>query len=147
MGLKRLDATAKISQQSAYPTGTSENLNRQWVKYLEFCIYFSLVALLASTTMLVWYGQYLSNKLRSHSSLVSYMVRVKTLHNLLNYHTKRFHGLVLRLTIQGTRHKNKHITHRACLIMPKILQKIHGVLDFSNDDHVVFWTASLVAFF
>ena len=107
--LLNLQQQAKETLKNAYAIGTFENLNTQWVKYLDFCIYFGLLAFPATTLVLVWYAQFLSKKLKAHSSLVSYLSGVKTLHTLLKFHTVGFNGILLKMTLRGLRRTNKHI--------------------------------------
>ena len=83
--LEQLKIDMRRSQQRAYAIGSFSNFNTQWVTYLSFCVKFSLVALRATTTTLTWYAQFLSKKLKSHQSLISYLVGAKKLHALLGH--------------------------------------------------------------
>ena len=145
--LHSLQRDVRRSQQFAYAEGSFANFNTQWVKFLSFCVKFSLVALPASTPTLSWYAQYLSRKLKSHRSLVSYMAGAKKLHVFLGFTTDGFRGITLILTLQGLRRLNKHQVRRSSPITPAILKLIHSSLDHNNKEDVVFWTACVVAFF
>ena len=72
-------------------------------KISKFLHIFGLAPFLATTLILVWYAQFLSRKLRAHGSIVSYLSGVKTLHTLLNFSVKGFHGFLLKLTLRGLR--------------------------------------------
>ena len=144
--LQQIQEDAKTAQRNAYALGTFDNFTSQWVTFLKFCLYFSLAPFPASTVTLVWYSQYLSTKLKSHSSLVSYLSGVKTLHNLLNYSVVGFSGFLLKITLRGLRRLNPHVVTRARPITPALLRAMHSQLDHDNPVHVVFWCASLFAF-
>ena len=137
---------ARRTLHNAYTLGTFENLNTQWVMYLEFCIYFELVPFPASTILLVWYAQYLSRHLRAHGSIVSYLSGVKTLHTLLNYRIAGFHGFLLKLTLRGLRRGNPHIVKRARPMTPAILHDIHSTLNLQEPIDAIFWAISVLAF-
>ena len=107
--LNRIKKDVRRSQQSAYAEGTFDNLNTQWVKYIAFCLYYRLGALPASTATLVWYVQFLSKGLKSHSSLISYLSGVKKLHTFLGFSTTGFSGIALKLTLMGLRRLNPHV--------------------------------------
>ena len=68
-----LQIQARHSQCNTLAKGTYQNLSCQWVKFLIFCLHFDLVALPASTTVLVWLAQWLGNKMKSHATVVAYL--------------------------------------------------------------------------
>ena len=144
--LWQIHMEARESQRNAYALGTFDNFTSQWVMFLRFCLYFSLDPFPASTVTLVWYCQYLSKQLKSHSSLVSYLAGVKTLHNLLNYNIVGFSGFLLRLTLRGLRRMNPHVVTRARPMTPALLRAIHSKMNFKDPVHTTFWCASLFAF-
>ena len=146
MELQQLQEEAKKSQRHAYALGTFDNFNLQWVTFLRFCLYFNLDPFPAATVTLVWYSQFLSRKLKSHASLVSYLAGVKTLHNLLNFSTIGFSGFLLKITLRGLRRLNKHVVTRTRPMTPALLRRIHAQLDHNDPVHVVFWCACIFAF-
>ena len=101
-------------------------------------MYFDLSPFPASTYVLVWYSQYLTRYLKAHSSIVSYLSGVKTLHTLLGYSIHGFHGFLLKLTLRGLRRDNTHVVVRARPMTPSILRKIFYNLDHSNPIHAIF---------
>ena len=141
-----LDRDARKSQRCTYAEGTFDNLSLHWVTFLSFCVYFELDPFPAETVTLVWYAQYLSRKLKSHSSLVSYLAGVKTLHELLNYSIVGFTGFMLKLTLRRLRRLNMHIVIRARPMTPLILRVIHAHLNHDDPVHAVFWCACLFTF-
>ena len=142
-----LDRTAKNTQRKAYADGTFENLRVQWVKYLEFCIYFNLIAFPASTTVLVWFVQFLGKTVKAHGTVLSHVSGIKKLHILLGFKTSGFRGYLLTMTLCGLRRGNKHIVKRARPMTPSLLTEIHGTLDHSNPIHAIFWCINVLAFF
>ena len=145
--MNRIKKDARRSQRSAYAEGTFDNLNTQWVKYIAFCLYFRLCALPASTATLVWYVQFLSKGLKSHSSLISYLSGVKKLHTFLGFLTTGFSGIALKLMLMGMRCLNPHIPRRARPITPALLKTIHSKLDMNKASDIIFWLICLMAFF
>ena len=145
--LDQLKRRARISQQHAFADGTFSNLNTQWVKFLSFCVHFSLTALPATTPTLVWYTQYLSEKTKAHATVVNYLSGIKTLHELLGYSTVGFRGVMLKLTLQGLRRLNKHIPRKARPMTPRILKEMYAVLQHNVPEDAVFWLICNMAFF
>ena len=118
----QLQQDARRMLRSAYATGTFENLNTQWVKFLTFCVEYDLWPFPATTMVLVWYAQYLSRHLKAHASIVAYMSGVKTLHTLLNFSSSGFQGFLLKLTLRGLHRNNTHIVSRALPMTPALLR-------------------------
>ena len=145
--LIQLHKDAQKSQRSAYAEKSFSNLVCQWVTYLQFCQYFTLIPLPACTLQLVWYVQYLSRKLKAHGSLVSYIIGVKTLHTLMNQPVLAFRGVMLRLTMMGLRRNNTHVVRQAKPITPFILKDIKRQLNLNQFRDLIFWCACLVGFF
>ena len=144
--LLKLKQDTRETSKSAYAIGTFENLNTQWVKFLEFCVYFGLKAFPATTLVLVWYAQFLSRSLKAHSSIVGYLSGVKTLHTLLKYSISGFNGLLLKMTLKGLRRNNQHIICRAQPMTPSILQQLHASLNHNDPIHAIFWGICIFAF-
>ena len=144
--MEQLQHDARMSLRRAYALGRFENLNIQWVKYLNFCIYFELTPFPATTLVLVWYVQFLSHTFRAHASIVGYLSGIKTLHTLLNFSIAGFRGFLLKLMLRGLRRDNEHVVHRARPMTPAILHRIHGQLNHNNPVDVVFWGICLYAF-
>ena len=138
---------ARRSQAAAFATGTMENLLTQWVKFILFCLKFSLVAIPASDVTLAWYAQYLSRKFRSHTSIVNYLSGMKTLHLLLDANISGFKGFLIKLTLRGLRRLNPYVPRQVVLIDPLILLHIRRTLDLQNPLHATFWAICLVSFF
>ena len=145
--LSEIIADAESSRRCAYADGTYANLNCHWVKFLKFCVYFNLIAFPASTHTLAWYAQFISRKLKSHSSVVAHLSSVKTLHKFLNFSIGGFRGFHLKLTLQGLRRNCSHSTKRAKPITPAILRIIHSSLNLEVPEDAVFWCACITAFF
>ena len=119
----------------------------QWVKFINFCLYFGLLPFPASTAALMWYAQYLANKFKAHSSVVNYLSGLKTLHVLLELPIDGFTGLLLKLTLKGLRRLNSHILHQAFPMTPNILLDIRSTLGLTNPEDATFWAICLVAFY
>ena len=99
--LRTLKNDMKKSQAAAFATGTLENLVTQWVKFLLFCVKFSLIMVPTSDTTLSWYAQFLSRSFKSHASIINYLSGVKTLHLLLEADVTGFKGFLLKLMLRG----------------------------------------------
>ena len=137
---------AKQTQRMAYELGTYNNYYVQWVKYLKFCVYFSLQAFLATTSILVWYTQYISRSLKVHRSILAALAGVKKLHEFLGMDTQGFHGFFLKITLLGLRKTNQHVVKQARPVTPSILKKIHLVTNHQDPVEAVFWGCSLLGF-
>ena len=142
----QLQMDARRSLRSAYAAGSFENLNTQWVTFLQFCICFELQPFPATTILLVWYSQFLSRHLAAHASIVSYLSGVKTLHTLVNFSIKGFHGFLLKLTLRGLRRDNQHVIKRAQPMTPALLRQIHHKLNHTDPIQAVFWGICVLAF-
>ena len=147
ISLEELDNNVRQSQASAFAEGTLRNLTMQWLKYLSFCLFHGLDPVPASYDTLCRYAQFLSMCLKSHGALLCYLSGVKTLHVLLNMETKQFDALLLKLTLRGLHRNNKHVPQQAPPVTPHILTSIYNILDFDNEDDVIFWAVVLVGFF
>ena len=75
--LQELNKQTKHAQAHAFAAGTFENYQSQWVTYLSFCLRFRLVALPASTLVLIWFAQFVMKKLKAHGSLLGFFSRNK----------------------------------------------------------------------
>ena len=135
------------TQSELFAAGTWENLLRQWVKFLIFCLKFNLRAIPVQDATLAWYVQYLSKKFKSHTSVVNYLNRVKTLHLLLEASIAGFGGFLVKLTVRGLRRINKHQSKQALAINPLILNHLYDVLNHNDLLHVTFWAICLTSFF
>ena len=144
--LQILQQDAKRTLRRAYAVGTFDNLNTQWVKVLNFCVYFSLAPFPALTLVLVWYAQFLSRSFKAHASIVSYLSGVKTLHTLFNFSIAGFQGFLLKLTLRGLRRTNENVVQRARPMTPALLRKIHAELNHNNPIDAIFWCLCLYAF-
>ena len=138
---------AKKSRAAAFAPGTFDNFFTQWVIFLEYCIYFKLVALPASGEVLTGFVQFMSTRLRAHQSLQGYLSGVKKLHLFLKQSIKGFKDSMLELTMKGLQRTNKHITKRAHAMSPAILERIHSQLNMDKPEDAVFWCACIIAFF
>ena len=145
--LAQLQMDTRRSQQAAYADRTFENFSCDWVKYLDFCVEFELVALPAKTSTLTWFAQYASKKIRAHGSLIHCISSAKKLHKLLGCNTRGLGGIMLKITLQGLRCSSEHIMSRAPSITQTILRKIHSLLDFSVVDDILFWGVCTLGFF
>ena len=147
MPLSVLDQNVKKSQASAFAVGTFSNLTTQWVKYLCFSIHYQMTPLPVSVEDLCRYAQYLDHCFKSHQSVRNYLSGVKTLHVLLGFSTTSFQSKVFAFTLQGMRRNNTYTKQQAPPITVQILEKIYHLLDFSNEDDVIFWAVVLIGFF
>ena len=107
----QLQIETRTKQKAAYAEGTFGNFNTHWVKYLQFCVDFGLVALPARTATLTWFAQFASRKLKAYGSLVNCISSVKRLHELMGCTTTGFDGIMLKITLQGLRRNSTHIEH------------------------------------
>ena len=144
--LAQLQRDARKTQARAFADGTVNNYCVQWVKYLKFCLYFGLFPFPASMTMLVWFTQFLSRKLKVHGSILAGILGTRKLHELLGFHTEGFDGFFLKLTLKGLRRLNLHVVKRAKLVTPTILKHIYQVTNHEDLLEMVFWACSLLAF-
>ena len=145
--LAELDKGARHAQVHAFALGMFENYQSQWVIYLNFCLKFGLVALPASSLVLVWFTQYLTRRLKVHGSLSGYLSGVKKLHLFTGHNTKAFHSFVFKLTLQGMWRMNEYVLKQAAPMMPRILELMHKQLDHQDKFDVIFWCALIFAFF
>ena len=135
------------SQRKAFAEGTFDNHLCQWVTYLEFCVFFQLVAFPANALVVAWYAQFLTRRLKSHGALLSYISGVKKLHQMLGYSIKSFKHFILKITLMGLKRSNEHVVVQAPPITPKLLEQMHAQLNFTLEEDVVFWAAAILAFF
>ena len=145
--LRELERKAKHAQAHAFATGTFENYQSQWVTYLAFCIKFGLVALPASTLVLIWFVQFLTRKLKAHGSLTGYLSGIKKLHLFTRQSTRSFHSFLLKLTLRGMRRLNNYVSKQALPITRRLLEAMHAQLDHNDEFDVVFWCACIMGFF
>ena len=82
-----------------------QNLQLQWIKYLNFCGYFGLRALPAEEETLVLFAQYLTRRLKLADFITNYVSSVKTLHVLVRAEVGTFKGIALSLTLKRFKEK------------------------------------------
>ena len=145
--LHQLDANVRRSQTSAFAEGTLTNLTYEWVKFLDFCLFYQLQALPAHPHTLCRYAQYVASLVKSHQTVVSYLSGVKTLHLLMNVSTVAFNSFLFRLAMRGMNRLNTHVPHQAPPMTAHLLKDIHKLLDFTKEDDVILWAVLLVGFF
>ena len=138
---------ARRAQSRSVAEGTFDNYINQWVTYLQFCAYFSLKALPAAPTVLIWFVQHLSTKVKSHNTVQSFLSGVRKLHLIFQLPDKSFSDYILKMTMQGLSRMCQHIKKQAAPVTPDILEKIHAVLDFEKESDAVFWAVCVFAFF
>ena len=144
--MEQLILEAKVTQRKAYAFGTFNNYYVQWVKYLRFCVYFSLQAFPATTSILVWYVQYVSRSLRAHGSILASVAGAKKLHEFLGFSTDGFDGFFLKITLLGLHRSSTHVVKRAKPVTPSMLRRIHAVTNHQDPVEAVFWGCNLLAF-
>ena len=137
----------RTSQKRAFAEGTSLNFITNWVKYLEFCLYFSLVALPASPLVLMCFAQHVANRVKSVGTVKGAMSAVRKLHLALKLSVTSFEDTAFKWTMQGIQRMSTHISKQAKPITPEILLKIHAKLDFQKIEDAVFWLVCLLAFY
>ena len=97
--------------------------------------------------VLIWFSQYMSKKLKAHGSLVNYISRVKKLHKIMGLPVPNFDNYILKMTLRGLHRLNTHIVEQARPITPTILEVMYAQLDMNKEEDILFWCASLLAFF
>ena len=135
------------SQASSVAEGTFDNYINHWVNYLEFCIYFSLAAFPAQATTLMWFVQYLSDKVKSHRTIQGAVSAINKLHKILRVDNNAFSDYIFQMTMSGLQRLNTHISKQAAPMTPKLLEQIHGQLDLNNVQDAVFWAVCIFGFF
>ena len=89
----------------------------------------------------------LSRSFKAPSSISNYISGVKTLHLLLELPVTAFEGYDLKLTIRGITRTKMHCPKQAKPITPKLLARIHDVLDHKNSVHATMWCLCLSSFY
>ena len=145
--LKALQSELKQSTSSAFATGTNKNLKTQWHTFLIFCIYFNFAYLPASTKTIRLFAQFLSRSFKSVQSIRNYISGIRTMHALLGCGFDHINEYLLNLSLKGLSRLKPHRIKRAEPMTISILYAIHDVLDFSNDDDIVYWCCMIWAFF
>ena len=145
--LEDLDRGVSRAQSSAFAEGTLKNLTTQWVRYLTFCTIYQINPFPASIEDLCRFAQYLSLILKSHQSILNYISGVKTLHKLLKFETAQFTDLLVVLTLRGLHRLNTHVPKQSPPVSLEILDRISKLIDFDNEDDVIFWAVVLIGFF
>ena len=134
------------AQMSAFAEGTLSNLTYQWVKYLDFCLFYGFNALPADPHILCRYADYIASSVKSHKTVL-YISGVKTLHLLLNLPVKAFDDFIVRITLRGMGRLNTHTPNQAPPMTAHYLAEIKKLLDFGKEDDVILWAILLVGFF
>ena len=145
--LEELDRNVRRSQMSAFAEGTLSNLTYQWVKYLDFCLFYGFQALPAEPHTLARYAEYVASTVKSHKTVLAYISGVKTLHLLLNLDISAFVEFMFKLTLRGMGRLNTHTPTQAPPMTAQYLSEIKKLLDFTREDDVILWAMLLVGFF
>ena len=135
------------SRSRAFAEKTSANHLSVWVKYLKFCIYFSLVAFPASEQIISWFAQKVANSVKTARTVASSVAAVEKLHLILGFSVRGFRDYLLRITMMGISRGCTHITKQAQAITPEILCKIHQQLNMNSLEDALFWLCCIMAFF
>ena len=135
------------SRSRAFAKKTAMNDVSVWVKYLEFCIYFGLVAFPATEQVISWFAQKVANTVKSARTVASAVSSVKKLHLILKFHIRGFKDYLLRITLMGIGRGCSHVSQQAQPITPDILSKIYGKLDLSLKEDALFWLCCIMGFF
>ncbi len=123
------------------------NLLVQWKAFLSFCAHFKFQWLPATSNMLCLYAQFLCRSFKAPSSIKNYISGIKTLHILMELPVTAFQSHEIKLALRGISRLKPHCPKKAYPVTPQILHQIHGVFDFNNPAHTVFWSLFLLAFF
>ena len=135
------------SRSRAFAEGTTANYLNTWVKYLSFCVYFSLVAFPASVQVLSWFAQRVANTAKSAKTVEASISAVRKLHTILKFSTRGFRDFWFQATVKGISRGCTHISSQASPMTPDILLKIYHQLDLANREDALFWLCCIMAFF
>ena len=144
--LDRLRDDTKVSRRAAFSTGTTKNLRIQFRSYVMFCIYFSLIPVPTTLSILSMYAQFLSRSFKSVISLKNYINGVKILHIRLDVPFPSL-DYSFNLLLRGIKRLNPHEERRALPITPDLLLKIFMVLDLNSSLHRALWACFLLSFY
>lgn len=145
--LNLLRTELRRARKAAFAAGTVKNLHTQWKSFLMFCIYFDVTPVPASVETLCLYVQFLGRTFKSVSAIRNYISGVKLMHMLVDAQCPQFTAVELKLALRGVERLKQHRVKQAAPVTPEILLDLFQVLDLSEDQHLVFWCLSLIAFF
>ena len=144
--LSDLHKDLRFTQRHAFAPGTVKNLKSQWKKFFHFCHMLGQYSFPVSEDTLCLYIQFLSRSLKSPASIRNYVSGLKCLHDMLGYSFPGYQSLPVKLTFKGLDKLTKHVPHQAHPITVSLLRRIHGLLDFTDQVHVVVWCLFLFCF-
>jgi hypothetical protein len=115
--------------QQAYAPGTWKNLESQQLLFRQFCRYFRLSSLPASTRTICLYAEFLARKFNDPGTIRGYINGARVLHTLHCLDTAQFQHQCVGLVLRGIARKKRHIPQPSLPIGPHILSQIKRVLD------------------
>ena len=145
--LQLLNIQMLESRSRAFADKTSANHLTVWVKYLKFCLYFSLIAFPATEQVISWFAQKIANGVKSAKTVASSISAVEKLHLILGFHIRGFRNYLLRLTMMGISRGCTFVSKQAQPITLELLSKIYHHVDLSSREDALFWLCCLLAFF
>ncbi len=145
--LTQYGARVQELQVAAYAENTRATLLTYANKYRLFCLTHGTTPFPVGYQVLEAYIAFLLLDLRSSESIKNYISRLKTLHKIASFDTQVFDHPAIQLMQRGLRRLMAHVMRQAALITPEILKKIAAVVDRSQQEQVVVYTALLLGFY
>ena len=144
--IQQLHQDTTHAQQSAYATGTINNLRSHLRSYFMFCVATGHSPLVFSAQHICHYLVFLS-RTASYSTLKNHLSSIGLLFQLHNMHIDLHQDFFIRLTLRGLKRIHGHSPSTKLPITPQILLRLRSTINFQQSLDLVFWTAALVAFF
>ena len=142
-----LESQKNSTMQLAFAQGTFKNLQVQWKTFQVFCDEVSDVSFPVQLSDLLVYMQYLSNKMKAPQTVSNYVNGLRILHVMGDHNTDVFYSLEAKLLLRAIRRSKLHRVKQAAPITVEILLRLANVVDFSDPEQQVIWTAILIMFF
>ena len=134
------------TQQTAYATGTLNNIRSHLRSYILFSLATGHPYLSLSIPHLCDYLVFLSHSL-SYGTIRNYISSLRIFFELHHIHVDLFHGFYISLTLRGIKCLHGSSPSAKLPITPQLLVKLHSTINFASTLELVFWTACLLAFF
>ena len=99
----------------------------------------SSIQLPISTEELCLYVPFLIQSLKSLQSIHTYVLVLKTLHQILDLGFLSYASIRVKLTFKAFDRLLCCVPHQAAPMMPQILRRIYDVLQTNDPCHVAFW--------
>lgn len=144
--LQQLKRRAYKTQTQSHAEGTYNNLLVQWTCYKNFCLFYEMQLLPVLEENLVLYIQFLTEKLKSPSSIKNYVGAIRTLSQWVALSVQAFDSVRVKMMFRAINRTSTHVVKQAQPLTPKILIAIHNVIRHSDPEEVTFWAALLLSF-